>query len=268
MNKVLIEKQEGICVITFNRIESYNAFDLETLEILVSTLRNIRLDEQIYGILITGNGKAFCTGGDLRWVSSQSDGIELALYNLAAFFHQAIYEIKKMPKPVVAAINGVTSGGGFALALACDFRFMERSALLKQGYTSNGLSIDGGLSFTLPRIVGIQRAMEILALDPKIGADQALSWGLVNYVVEDGESKKEALEFLKTFKERSVDSFAASKELLHQSFLLPFEVVLERERELLSRCGGSPNGQEGIKAFLEKRPAKYNRDKGFMGKAD
>jgi len=268
MNKVLIEKLDGICVITLNRPEFYNAFDLETLEILENSLRDIRLDENIYGVLVTGNGKAFCTGGDLRWVSSEGSGVEAALYKLAAHFHQVIYEIKKMPKPVVAAINGVTSGGGFALALACDFRFMERSAVLKQGYTSNGLSIDGGLSFTLPRIVGIQRAMEILALDPKIPADQALTWGMVNYVVEDGTSKKEGLEFLGAFRERSVDSFVASKELLHQSFLLPFEVVLEKEREFLSRCGGSPNGQEGIKAFLEKRRARYNKGKGFADGTD
>ncbi|MFN3534610.1 MAG: enoyl-CoA hydratase/isomerase family protein, partial [Desulfatiglandales bacterium] len=206
-----------------------------------------------------GEGRAFCTGGDLMWITSHEGGIQKALYELAGFYHNTILEIKKMPKPVVAALNGIASGGGFSMALACDFRIMERSARLKQGYTSNGLSIDGGGSFTLQRLVGVGRAMEILALDPDISSETALSWGLVNKVVENGQALQEAVEFLKGFKNRSLDSFASSKRLLQEASRLSLEEVLEREREMLSLCGGSENGQEGVRAFLEKRTPIFNR---------
>jgi 2-(1,2-epoxy-1,2-dihydrophenyl)acetyl-CoA isomerase len=261
MGQIIYEEKDGIATIIFNRPDRYNAFDLEMLRELGSLLMDIRKDRSMYGLILTGNGRAFCTGGDLRWVSSHPAGIEKALHELAAYFHLAVMEIKAMDKPVVAAINGIASGGGFSMALACDFRFMERSALMKQGYTSNGLSIDGGGSYTLPRMVGIQRAMEILALDPLIDPQKALSWGMVNEVVEDGRSKEHATQFLMGFRERSMQSFAASKRLLEESSQLPFQVVLERERELLSLCGGSEDGREGIAAFLEKRRPAYNKNR-------
>jgi 2-(1,2-epoxy-1,2-dihydrophenyl)acetyl-CoA isomerase len=158
-----------------------------------------------------------------------------------------------MPKPVVAAINGPAAGGGFSIALACDFRIMEASATLRQAYTSNGLSIDGGGTFALPRLVGLARAMEIAAFDQPISAETALSWGLVTEVVEDGEGMKRAIQLVEDMKKRSLSSFAASKRLITDSFDTKFETQLEKERELLSWCADLPNGREGIAAFLEKR---------------
>jgi len=180
-----------------------------------------------------------------------------AFHELAARYHQAILEIRRMPKPVVAAINGLAAGGGFSMALACDFRVMEASAVLRQAYTSNGLSIDGGGTFTLPRLVGLARAMEIAAFDPPIAAEQALSWGLVTEVVKDGQSVKRATEMVKEITNGSLSSFAASKKLITDSFNTSFETQLEKEREALSWCGDHPDGREGIAAFLEKRRPVY-----------
>jgi len=154
---------------------------------------------------------------------------------------------------VAAAIHGVAAGGGFSLALACDFRVIEASALLRQAYTSNGLSIDGGGTFTLPRLVGMARALEIAAFDTPISAEQALSWGLVTEVVEDGQALARAMNLVEEITKGALFSFAASKKLINESFNTSFETQLEKEREALSLCAEHPHGREGIAAFTEKR---------------
>jgi len=211
----------------------------------------------VIGIIITGEGKAFSTGADLKWLSDFGKSYGEALHELSARYHQAILEIRRMPKPVVAAINGIAAGGGFSMALACDFRVMEASSVLQQAYTTNGLSIDGGGTFTLPRLVGLARAMEIAAFDRPISSKQALSWGLATEVVEDGQAVKRAIELIKEMKRIPLSSFAACKKLITDSFNTSFETQLQKERETLSWCADHPNGQEGIKAFLEKRKPVY-----------
>jgi 2-(1,2-epoxy-1,2-dihydrophenyl)acetyl-CoA isomerase len=158
-----------------------------------------------------------------------------------------------MPKPVLAAINGIAAGGGFSLALACDFRVMAESAVLRQGYTSNGLSIDGGGTFALPRLVGLARAIEIAAFDEPIDAAKALEWGLVTKVVSDVSVMDEALSMAQGLAKSALHSFAWSKRLFLESFNNTLETQLELERQGISDCASHPDGQEGIKAFVEKR---------------
>ena len=163
-----------------------------------------------------------------------------------------------MPKPVVAAIRGLAAGGGFSLALACDFRVMEASAVLLQGYTTNGLSIDGGGTFMLPRLVGMAKAMEIAVFDRPISADQALSWGLATEVTDDGKSLERAIGMIREIIKRPLTSFAASKRLISEAFHTSLETELEKEREYLAQCAEHPNGREGMAAFLEKRKGRFN----------
>jgi len=258
-NAITVAVDSGSAVVTLNRPEAYNSFELAMIGSLAEQLIKMALDPKVMGIAITGAGKAFCAGGDLRWLCGYRGNPDGAFHELAARYHQAILEIKRMPKPVIAAINGLAAGGGFSLALACDFRVMEESAVLKQGYTSNGLSIDGGGTYSLPRLVGSARALEIAAFDPNISAEQALSWGLVTEVVGDGESVDRALALLGRLAEMPLTSFAASKELIADSFDTPLERTLEKERDALSRCAIDSNGREGVAAFLEKRKPVYNR---------
>ena len=258
-NEIVVEMRSQIGVIKLARPKAFNAFDLEMIGGLAEILVRMALDPGVKGVVFTGEGKAFCAGGDLRWLSGYEGEPDAAFHELAARYHQAILEIKRMPKPVVAAINGLAAGGGFSLALACDFRVMEESAVLKQGYTSNGLSIDGGGTYSLPRLVGVAKALEIAAFDRTISAEQALSWGLVTEVVEDGKSLDRAIEMLEALKKMPLSSFASSKKLLTESFDTPLEYTLEKEREALSQCAIHPNGREGVAAFLEKRKPVYNR---------
>ncbi|HEU4746305.1 MAG TPA: enoyl-CoA hydratase/isomerase family protein, partial [Anaerolineales bacterium] len=165
---ILTRRHGKILEVTLNRPDAYNALNLDMMNILAEALSLGARDESIQGVLITGTGKAFCSGGDLKWISQQEEEAGTVLYRLAPQFHLSILEIRRMEKPVVAAINGIAAGGGFSLALACDFRVMGQSAILRQAYTSSGLSIDGGGSFALPRLVGLARAMEIMAFDDPI----------------------------------------------------------------------------------------------------
>ncbi len=250
---ILTQQHGPILEITLNRPEAYNAFDLDMMVMLGKVLANAATDDAIKGVMLIGSGKAFCAGGDLKWIGQQSEEAGAVVHRLAPQFHIAITEIRRMEKPVVAAINGIAAGGGFSLALACDFRVMAESAVLKQGYTSNGLSIDGGGTFALPRLVGLARALEIAAFDPPISSAKALEWGLVTKTVPDSEVRKEALEMLERLAQSALYSFAWSKRLFLESFQNTLETQLELERQGISACARHPNGQEGIRAFIEKR---------------
>jgi len=250
---ILTQKHGSILEITLNRPEAYNALNFDLMTALNDSLASAAMDVSIKGVMITGNGKAFCAGGDLKSISQHLQESGTALYKLAPIFHMAITEIRRMSKPVVAAINGIAAGGGFSLALACDFRVMAESTVLRQAYTSSGLSIDGGGSFALPRLVGLARAMEIAAFDQPISSSKALEWGLVTKVIPDSEVQKEALTMLEGLSHTALHSFAWSKRLFLESFTNTLETQLELERQGISDCAQHPNGQEGIKAFLEKR---------------
>jgi 2-(1,2-epoxy-1,2-dihydrophenyl)acetyl-CoA isomerase len=256
--QVKLEIRSGIGVITLNRAEAFNAFHAPMIGNLAEKLIGLSSHTNVVGVVLTGAGKAFCAGGDLKWLSTSGMSHGAAFHALAAAYHQAIVEIRRMPKPVVAAVNGLAAGGGFSMALACDFRVMNKSAIFRQAYTSNGLSVDGGGTFTLPRLVGLAKAMEILAFDRPISAEQALTWGLVTEVVENGQAVNRALDMVQEITKLPLSSFLASKKLLTDSFHTPFEHQLEKEREFLAWCADHPNGQEGIKAFLEKRSPVYN----------
>jgi 2-(1,2-epoxy-1,2-dihydrophenyl)acetyl-CoA isomerase len=260
MDKTVELEQRGpIALVTMNKPQAYNSFDMTMVGLLADTLRTLASRQEVVGVVITGKGKAFCAGGDLGWAKGYGESRGAAFHDLASRYHQATVEIRRMPKPVVAAVNGLAAGGGFSMALACDFRVMESSAVLRQAYTSNGLSIDGGGTFTLPRLVGSARAMEIAVFDRPIDAETALAWGLVTEVVENGHSLERAVDMAGEIARGPLSSFAASKKLINDSFETPLETQLERERDFLSQCGDHPNGKEGMAAFLEKRKPEYNR---------
>ena len=252
-DSILTQLHENILEIAINRPEAYNALNLDVMVMLSDALASAATDAAIKGVMLTGTGKAFCSGGDLKWISQQVADAGATLHRLAPQFHIAITEIRRMGKPVVAAINGIAAGGGFSLALACDFRVMAESAVLRQAYTSSGLSIDGGGTFALPRLVGLARALEIAAFDKPLPSAQALAWGLVTKVVPDDKVVEESLSMLHGLARSALHSFAWSKRLLNESLNNTLETQLELERQGISDCARHPNGQEGITAFVEKR---------------
>ncbi len=250
---IKLTRDAEIACLMLNRPEAYNAFDRDLVEAFASQLLTLAVDPEVRAVVISGAGKAFCAGGDLKYFLGTPQGPARTLHEVAGYFHQAIVEIRRMDKPVIAAVNGVAAGGGFSLALACDFRVMGEAAVLKQAYTSAGLSLDGGGSFTLPRLVGLARALEIVAFDRPISAQQALDWGLATKIVADAQVLTEAMNLAHQLAGISLNSFGWAKRLLTDSFDRAFEAQLERERRGISSCAAHPDGQEGMQAFMEKR---------------
>jgi 2-(1,2-epoxy-1,2-dihydrophenyl)acetyl-CoA isomerase len=252
-----VSTENQVARVLLNRPEVFNAMDADILYGLARHLTALSIDASVRGVVISGAGKAFCAGADLKAAIQRPDQVYDVLYTLAVVLHQSILEIRRMRKPVIAAVNGVAAGAGMSLALACDFRVMAQSATLRQAYTSWGLCIDGAGTFTLPRLVGLARALEIAAFDRPISADQALEWGMVTRVVEDGRALDEALAMARELAGRSMHAFGWVKQLLTDSFATPLEVQLERERMGISTCGGHPDGQEGMIAFAMKRKPSF-----------
>lgn len=255
---VLITVRDAIAQLTLNRPESYNALNIATAQALTRALLDVGADPSIRGVIVTGGGVAFSAGGDIKFVLAHPHGPAAAFHELATHVHVCVTEIRRLRKPVIAAINGVAAGGGFSLALACDFRIMAESARLKQGFTSNALCIDAGGTFTLPRLVGLARALEIAAFDEPIAADRALAWGLVTRVVPDAQLSDAALDMARTLAQKSLHTFGQVKTLLIDAFDTSWEAQLERERRGLAACAGHADGLEGLRAFVEKRPPRYN----------
>ena len=252
-----LKHHDAIAEVALNRPDAYNAFDYELVSQLARQLTGLAADDRVRGVVLTGRGKAFCAGGDLKWALNHSKGPGAAFHLLAGQFHMAILEIRRMKKPVLAAINGVAAGGGFSLALACDFRVMDPSAVLNQAYTSAGLCIDGGGTFTLPRLVGYARALEIAGFDKPISSSRALEWGLITKVAAEGRALAEAVAMAQDLACRSLNSFAWTKKLITDSFHTSFETQIEIERAALEACAEHPDGREGLAAFVEKRKPRF-----------
>ncbi len=255
---VYTDHADGIATVFLNRPARLNALDLDAAVQLKRRLQRLAHDDGVVALVVAGRGRAFCAGGDLAWAAGFPDGIRTAFHLLAGEFHQAILEIRETGKPVVAGIEGVAAGGGFALALACDFRVMGRDATLRQGYTSAGLSPDGGSTFMLPRLVGSARALEIATFDEPIPAARAAALGLATRVV-DRDAVAEAIALARAVSERSLESFARSKRLLNESYERPLAAQLAAEREAIVACAASPEGREGVNAFVTKRRPDFGR---------
>ena len=254
---IKISRNEDIVIIKLNRPKYFNAFDLELAKDFSDELFGIAKDDKIRGVIVSGEGQSFCAGGDLKWMASHPSGPSAALHQLAAYLHLSVLELRRMAKPVIAAINGIAAGAGFSLTLACDFRVMGESAIMRQAYTSAGLCIDGGGTYALPRIIGTAKAMEIAAFDEPISSEKALSLGLVTKVVKNDEVMDDAIKMAFDLSKRSLHSLGWSKRLINDSFDTPLEKQLEQERLGIETCGDHPDGQEGIKAFKEKRKPSF-----------
>ncbi len=250
---VMLKREGNVARVMLNNPEGFNSFGLELITQLQDILIDLASDDTVRAVVVTGAGRAFCAGGDIAWMDAFPGGPPAGIHLLAARFHQCVTEIRRMRKPVIAAINGVAAGGGFSLALACDFRIMEQSAKLRQAYTSSGLCMDGGGSFTLPRLVGLAKALEIVAFDAPIDAEKALEWGLVTALCGDGKSVEEAMSMAQVLAGRSNTAFGLVKQLLTDAFDTSWESHIEKERDGIAWSSGQPDGQEGIAAFLAKR---------------
>jgi 2-(1,2-epoxy-1,2-dihydrophenyl)acetyl-CoA isomerase len=255
---VLFEVKEGIGLIRLNRPEDGNAITREMAEELLAAARHFASDPQIRAVVLTGSGKMFCAGGDLRTFVAQGDRISAYLHETVRTFHEAILTLTRMPAPLVGAINGTAAGGGLSLALIPDIAIAGESAKFTVAYTKVGLTLDGGLSYYLARLVGLRRAREMALLNPVLSARQALEWELINRVVSDDEVLDEAITLAAELAQGPTLAMGETKRLLGAGATADLEAQLEREAYAITALAGTADGQEGMAAFLEKRSPRFS----------
>lgn len=245
-----------VAAITLNRPEHANGMNMELIMELASAARHIdSLVKQhvVRAVVITGEGRIFCAGGDIHSFKAFGDDVSREIARLAGYLHEAISTFMQMNAPVITAVNGAAAGAGFSLAIIGDLVIAAQSASFMLAYTAIGLSPDGAATWHLPRIIGIRRAQEMLLLNRKLTADEALQWGLVTKVVADDQLMHEAMALAKKLANGPTKAFGTVKKLLAMSDVNSPAEQMTLEAENLSALSSSMDGQEGIRAFLDKR---------------
>lgn len=246
----------GVATVTLARPAAMNSLDLATKDALLAALRAAAGDPAVRAVVLTGEGRAFCVGQDLREHAGNLDRLDPAEVWATVPRHYAplAATLAGMPKPVVAAVNGVAAGAGAALAFACDFRVVAESAGFNLAFAGIGLSVDTGTSWTLPRLVGHARALELLLLPRTVPAAEALALGLATQVVPADRVAAESADLAARLAAGPTLAYAAIKEALLYAATAPLAAALEREGELMARTGRSVDHRAAVAAFLDRRP--------------
>jgi 2-(1,2-epoxy-1,2-dihydrophenyl)acetyl-CoA isomerase len=253
---VQVETRGAVALVTLNRPESGNAINLRVAMDLLAAAMTCARNAAVRAVVLSGAGRNFCFGGDLRAVGARAPAGEDYIRELTTYLHAAISQFVRMDPPVIAAVNGTAAGAGVGLVAMADLALCARSSKFNLAYTQAGLTPDAGTTFLLPRTLGLKRTMELLLLNRALPADEALSWGLVNEVVADEQLLPRALEIAERLAEGASGAFGATKRLIAHS-LGAFESQMVLESETIARHAAGPEGREGVGAFLEKRKPQF-----------
>jgi 2-(1,2-epoxy-1,2-dihydrophenyl)acetyl-CoA isomerase len=253
---VLLEREDGIAILTLDRPDAANAIDLALAQALSEHASSLAGDPTVRVVLLKGNGRIFCGGGDLRSFAPQPD-IPRHLRELTMHLHTAIARLARMDAPVIAAVHGSAAGAGFSLACACDIVVAAESARFVLAYSKVGLTPDGSASWFLPRLIGLRRALDLALTNRVLSAQEALEWGLVTRVVPDADLDKHALELAREIAHAAPRALAGAKRLMRGSFDATLETQMELETDLIAGAAATADAREGIAAFLEKRPPRF-----------
>jgi 2-(1,2-epoxy-1,2-dihydrophenyl)acetyl-CoA isomerase len=258
LETVKLEADAGVARIVLNRPEALNAWTRQLGEDLLSALDRAAEDPDVRAIVLTGEGRAFSSGADLKTGGEIGpDGKPDVLTRLRSIYNPLILRMRTLPKPVIAAVNGPAVGIGCSLALAADLIVAAESAYFLLAFVNIGLGLDGGASHTLPARVGHARAFEIAYLGERIPAPLALEWGLINRVVPEGELDQEVHALAQRLAAGPPGSYANIKRTINDRLYDGFEQLLDLEAVLQQQRAGSADFMEGVLAFMQKRPAKF-----------
>jgi 2-(1,2-epoxy-1,2-dihydrophenyl)acetyl-CoA isomerase len=259
MNLETIEcrRSGGVARVILNRPGALNAWTRQLGEELTQALDDVAADPQVRAIVLTGAGRAFSSGADLRSGVQGADGKPDVRTPLLEVYNPLILRVRTLPKPVIAAVNGPAVGIGCSLALAADLIVAARSAYFLMAFVNIGLGLDGGASRTLVARVGHTRAFQIAYLGERITADTALDWGLVNDVAPDDELEATVTALADRLAAGPPGSYAAIKRTINERAYAGFAELLDLEAEVQQELAGSKDFTEGVLAFLQKRPAKF-----------
>lgn len=258
-DQILLAESDGVATMVLNRPEKLNAFADDMREQFTAALDTIATRPSVRVLVITGAGRAFCAGGDVAFMvglKERRSGYD-GLAPLVGAGGRAIARLASLPFPTIASVNGAAAGGGCNLALACDLRIVSDRASFGESFVRIGLHADWGGTFFLPRLVGTARALELCWLGDLIDAAEAMRIGLVNRVVPHDRLAEETRALAVRLAAAPQTSVRAAKRNLRASWWRTLEECLEAEFEAQAVCWNHPDSDEGVRAFVEKRPARF-----------
>lgn len=255
---LLSEDNNGVRLLTLNRPDSFNALTVELKERLLEALRQAAADDSVRAVVITGAGKAFCAGQDLKeHVAMLEANDPTPLKTVEEHYNPLIKTVTSMPKPVIAAVNGTAAGAGASLAFACDLRIASDNAKFLMAFANVALSADSGASWTLPRLIGYGRAMEMMLLAEPVDAQEALRIGMVNRVVPAGQAVEAASELASRMAVGPTSAYARIKETMLAAAAEGLAEALAVEAGAQAEAGQTTDHREAVQAFVEKRTLRF-----------
>src|SRR5438067_11244005 len=257
MSTLLYEVKDHVARMTFTRPAAPNALDMEMVRELMHAAIRASEDPAVRAVILTGAGRMFSGGGDLRTFAPQEDRLAGHLKEVALYLHAAISGFVRMDAPVIAAVNGSAGGAGMSLCLFADIALAAESAKFTLAYPRAGLSPDGGSTYFLPRIVGVRRALELALTNRVLTAREAMDWGIVNKVVPDAQLQAEADALARQLASGATHALGAAKRLLHHSSSESLETQMELEAQAIAEQARGAHAREGIAAFIAKRAPKF-----------
>lgn len=252
---LLLTIENNIATITLNRPDVYNAFNDKLSYELQDALKQCEKDKTVRVVVLTGAGKAFCSGQDLK--ASMAEGKRSFIESLHKRYNPIIRLMRNMPKPIICKLNGVSAGAGCSLALACDMIIASETAVLIEVFINIGLVLDSGSSYFLPRLIGSARAFEMSTMGGKVTAQQAFDWGMVNKVCKAEDLDTTTAEVVNYFANAPTKAVGLIKKMLNKSGSSDLETMLTYEAYCQEIAGSSTDNKEGVTAFIEKRKPKF-----------
>jgi len=252
------EVRDAVAWITFDRPERFNAMNPAMTRELCDIANRCSSDRRVRAAVLTGSGEqAFCAGGDVSAFAERLDDVEILVKEMTTYLHAAVSRFARMRAPLIAAVNGVAAGAGLSAVACCDLALAAQSATFTSAYTRIGLTPDGSSTHFLSRLVGPRRAMELYLTNRVLTAPEALDWGLVNRVVPTDQLAAETATLAAQLAEGPTAAFGGVKALLQSAASESLETQMELESQAIAAAGAGADGQEGIRAFIEKRPARF-----------
>lgn len=251
------EVADGVATITLNRPEALNSLTVAMKQALLAVLQQARTDELVRAVVLTGAGRGFCVGQDLKEHLAGLEAGDTELSTVRAHYNPIIEAIMSLPKPVIAAVNGMAAGAGAALAFACDIRIAADNSGFLMAFARVGLGPDSGASWTLQRLVGLGRATAMMMLAEPVAAPQALEMGLVSAVVPEADLVSVVDALARKLAGGPTTAYAAIKETTAYAAAHSLTESLAREAEAQARCGGTTDHANAVAAFLAKEPASF-----------
>lgn len=254
---LIFDVQDGLARLTFNRPNAANSFNIDMTREFFEAATICSEDSKIRAVLLTGAGRFFCAGGDLKGFAAAGDQVSKFVAETADTLHAAISKFARMNAPVVAAVNGPAAGAGMSLVCMTDIALAAESASFTMAYTAAGLAPDGSSTYFLPRIVGIRRARELMLTSRRLSAAEARALGIVEQVVSDDELMAEAEKLARALASGPTLAFGAVKKLLLASQTAQLEDQLDAETSAIASMTTTSDGREGVRAFREKRAPNF-----------